>query len=148
MKIVAINASPQTGWNTSTLVQEAAKGAQAQGAEVQLFDLYPCKHYDGFDSYDTLVLHRNQRKDMLRAKEIGIDAYRAEQQKKVVLLNRLLDSYDDGSRQMFYCAAVNLLSVDDMQAILDKADRETADMPNSERAEYMERELRAFAIDG
>lgn len=108
---------------------------------------YPCKHYDGFDSYDTLVLHRNQRKDMQRAKEIGIDAYRAEQQKKIGLLNRLLDSYDDGSRQVFYCTAVNLLSASDMQAILNKADRETADMPNSERAEYMERELRAFAID-
>lgn len=109
---------------------------------------YPCKHYDGFDSYDTLVLHRNQRKDMQRAKEIGIDAYRAEQQKKIGLLNRLLDSYDDGSRQVFYCTAVNLLSASDMLAILNKADRETADMPNSERAEYMERELRAFAIDG
>jgi hypothetical protein len=43
---------------------------------------------------------------------------------------------------------VNLLSVDDMQVILDKADRETADLPTSERAEYMECELRAFAIDG
>ncbi len=104
-------------------------------------DEYPCKHYDGFDSYDTLVLHRNQRKDMLRAKEIGIDAYRAEQQKKVGLLNRLLDSYDDGARQVFYCTAVNLLSVDDMQVILDKADRETADMPISERAEYIDREI-------
>ncbi len=63
-------------------------------------------------------------------------------------MNRLLDSYDDGSRQVFYCTAVNLLSASDMHAILDKADRETADMPNSERAEYMECELRAFAIDG
>ena len=109
---------------------------------------YPCKHYDGFDSYDTLVLHRNQRKDMQKAKEIGVDAYRAEQRKKVELLDRLLEKYDDGKRQVLYCTAVNLLYVDDMQVILDKADHETADMPNSERAEYMERELRAFAIDG
>lgn len=108
-------------------------------------DEYPCKHYDGFDSYDTLVLHRNQRKDMQRAKEIGIDAYRAEQREKVKLLNRLLEAYDDGKRQVFYCAAVNLLSVDDMQAILDKADRETADFPTSERTDHIERELRAFA---
>ncbi len=108
-------------------------------------DEYPCKHYDGFDSYDTLVLHRNQRKDMQRAKEIGIDAYRAEQQEKVKLLNRLLEAYDDGKRQVFYCAAVNLLSVDDMQAILDKADRETADLPTSDRTDHIEHELRAFA---
>ncbi len=106
---------------------------------------YPCKHYDGFDNYDTLVLHRNQRKDMQRAKEIGIDAYRAEQREKVKHLNRLLDSYDDGNKQVFYCAAVNMLSVDDMKAILDKADGATADLPTSERAEYIECELRDFA---
>ena len=108
---------------------------------------YPCKHYDGFDSYDTLVLHRNQRKDMLRAKEIGIDAYRAEQRKKVELLDRLLEKYDDGERQVIYCAAVNMLSVDDMQTILDKADHETADLPTSERAEFIVRDLFTFARD-
>ena len=102
---------------------------------------YPCKHYDGFDSYDTLVLHRNQRKDMQRAKEIGIEAYRAEQQKKVELLNKLLETYDDGNKQVFYCTAVNLLSIDDMKAIIDKADRETADMELSERADYIKREI-------
>lgn len=106
---------------------------------------YPCKHYDGFDSYDTLVLHRNQRKNMQRAKEIEIDAYRAEQREKVNLLNRLLEVFDDGKRQVFYCTAVNLLSVDDMQVILDKADSETAGMPTSERTDYIERELRASA---
>lgn len=102
---------------------------------------YSCKHYDGFDSYDTLVLHRNQRKDMQRAKEIGIEAYRAEQQQKVELLNKLLETYDDSNKQVFYCTAVNLLSIDDMKAIIDKADRETADMELSERAAYIKKEI-------
>ena len=82
---------------------------------------------------------------MLRAKEIGIEAYRAEQREKVKLLNRLLEAYDDGKRQVLYCTAVNLLSVDDMQVILNKADRGTADLPTSERADYIDHELRAFA---
>ena len=38
-----------------------------------------------------------------------------------------------------------MLSADDMQMILDKADSETAGMPTSERTDYIERELRAFA---
>lgn len=33
-KIIAVNCSPRTVWNTATLVREAAKGAEAQGAEV------------------------------------------------------------------------------------------------------------------
>ncbi len=106
---------------------------------------YPCKHYDGFDSYDTLVLHRNQRKDMLKAKEIGIEAYLAEQRQKVGLLNRLLKDYDDGNTQVFFCSAVNLFSVDDMRSIIDKADSETAEMPVKERTGYIRKELIMFA---
>ena len=30
-KIVAINASPRTKWNTSSLVRETAKGAEKEG---------------------------------------------------------------------------------------------------------------------
>lgn len=46
-KIVAINASPRTGWNTSALVREAARGAEAEGAEVIVFDLYKLEKFTG-----------------------------------------------------------------------------------------------------
>lgn len=46
-KIVAINASPRTKWNTSSLVREAAKGAEAEGAEVRIFDLYSLGKFTG-----------------------------------------------------------------------------------------------------
>ncbi|MBQ8995949.1 MAG: flavodoxin family protein, partial [Oscillospiraceae bacterium] len=46
-KIVAINASPRSGWNTDTLVSEAARGAEASGAEVVKFDLYKLERYTG-----------------------------------------------------------------------------------------------------
>jgi len=46
-KIVAINASPRTTWNTATLVREAAKGAESKGAEVITFDLYRLEKYSG-----------------------------------------------------------------------------------------------------
>ena len=36
-KIVAVNASPRTTWNTASLVREAAKGAESEGAEVKAF---------------------------------------------------------------------------------------------------------------
>ncbi len=46
-KIVAINASPRTSWNTSTLVCEAAKGAETGGAEVKVLDLYKLDKFTG-----------------------------------------------------------------------------------------------------
>ncbi len=46
-KIVAINASPRTAWNTGSLVREAAKGAEVEGAEVKVFDLYKLEKFTG-----------------------------------------------------------------------------------------------------
>ena len=46
-KIIAINASPRTAWNTATLVREAAKGAESEGAQVKAFDLYKLEKFTG-----------------------------------------------------------------------------------------------------
>ena len=46
-KIIAINASPRTTWNTASLVREAAKGAESEGAQVKVFDLYKLEKFTG-----------------------------------------------------------------------------------------------------
>lgn len=46
-KIVAINCSPRTLWNTATLIREAAKGAEGEGAEVKVIDLYKLEKFTG-----------------------------------------------------------------------------------------------------
>lgn len=46
-KIVAINCSPRSTWNTATLVREAASGAEEQGAEVTVIDLYKLEKFTG-----------------------------------------------------------------------------------------------------
>ena len=46
-KIVAVNASPRTEWNTGTLVREAARGAESEGADVKVFDIYGLEKFTG-----------------------------------------------------------------------------------------------------
>lgn len=46
-KIVVVNAGPRMGWNTETLITEAAKGAQSSGATVERFDLFRLERYTG-----------------------------------------------------------------------------------------------------
>ena len=46
--IVAINAGPRKGWNTDTLITEAARGAGSAGAAVQHFDLFRLEKYTCF----------------------------------------------------------------------------------------------------
>ena len=38
--IVAVNAGSRLKWNTDTLINEAIRGAESQGASVHKFDLY------------------------------------------------------------------------------------------------------------
>lgn len=46
-KIIAVNAGPRKGWNTDTLITEAAKGAESAGAVVEKFDLFKLERYTG-----------------------------------------------------------------------------------------------------
>ena len=46
-KIIAVNAGPRKGWNTDTLIIEAAKGAESKGAVVEKFDLFRLERYTG-----------------------------------------------------------------------------------------------------
>ena len=46
-KIVAVNCSPRSGWNTDMLVKEAARGAEDNGCTVTYFDLYRQENFTG-----------------------------------------------------------------------------------------------------
>ena len=46
-KIIAINCSPRSIWNTATLVKEAAEGARSKGAQVEIIDLYKLRKFTG-----------------------------------------------------------------------------------------------------
>lgn len=46
-KVVVVNAGPRKGWNTDTLLTEAARGAEAAGAIIQRFDLFRLERYTG-----------------------------------------------------------------------------------------------------
>ncbi len=46
-RIVVVNAGPRKGWNTDTLLSEAAKGAEEAGAEILRFDLFKLERYTG-----------------------------------------------------------------------------------------------------
>lgn len=46
-KIIVVNAGPRKGWNTDTLLTEAARGAESSGAAIERFDLFRLERYTG-----------------------------------------------------------------------------------------------------
>jgi len=87
-------------------------------------DEFPCKKYKDVDSSDSFITHRNQFIDMEKAKRIGLSAYEAELNEKVAILEKLLESYNDGRKKSFYCLAVNLLDLEDIKAVVENIDKE------------------------
>ena len=80
---------------------------------------YPCEKYEGIDLHDSLISHKNQLRDMEKAKRMGIDKYKEEQLAKKEILNKLLKEYDDGHSDVFFCLAVNLLELNDLNEMMN-----------------------------
>ena len=106
---------------------------------------YPCDKYDGIELYDSLITHRNQKKDLQKAKTIGIEKYHTEQLEKKKILDRILNRYAINNRHIFFCLAVNLLEVDDLKLILGESDESTQDMTLNERSDFIKNKLCDFA---
>ena len=100
-----------------------------------LCDEFPCKKYDGAGSSDSFITHKNQFTDMEKAKQVGIDAYKAELDIKIAILAELLRDYDNGRRKGFFCIAVNLLALQDVNTVMAQLSTESVeDAPAKEKA--------------
>ena len=76
---------------------------------------YPCEKYSHIDEYDSFITHKRQKADLERVQNIGIKQYNLEQQEKIQILSHLLANYNDGRRKNFFCVAVNLLEISELQ---------------------------------
>jgi len=87
---------------------------------------YPCSRYEGIDAFDSFISHRNQLDNFRKVNENGLDAYKSELQKKIEILNHLLENYNDGRRKTFFCTAANLLELEDIQNVTANIDLKIA----------------------
>ena len=81
---------------------------------------FPCRKFDRWGDADSFITHMNYLADMKKAKELGIEAYKAELNSKIQLLEELLNNYNDGRRKGFYCLAINLLGLDDIDFVMQQ----------------------------
>jgi hypothetical protein len=109
---------------------------------------YPCRRYEGIEEYDSFITHQRQLRDNARAQEIGIEAYNEEQTQKVKILQTLLSDYNDGRRKTFYCAAINLLPLRDIENVMKQVVENTSlnNFTLKEKAEYVVSLMQNIAI--
>ncbi|MBR3166277.1 MAG: DUF3795 domain-containing protein [Lachnospiraceae bacterium] len=102
---------------------------------------YPCRRYKHIDEKDSFITHRNQKRDLAKIRQIGVEAYNTEQAEKKQILDKLLADYNDGRKKTLFCTAVNLLELQDLKDVLAQAEAECAALPLKERAAMVARLL-------
>ena len=95
---------------------------------------YPCEKYEGIEKYDSFITHRHQLQDAEKVKQTGMDSYRSELKEKMRILRILLAEYNDGRRKSFFCLAVNLLNLADIQKVMMQLESESDALSAKEKA--------------
>lgn len=80
---------------------------------------YPCDRYNNIELYDSFITHRRQLGDMQRIKKDGLESYHAMLEEKAKLLQKLLNSCNDGRHKTFFFLAVNLLELSDLKTVMN-----------------------------
>lgn len=78
---------------------------------------YPCDRYINSDEKDSFISYQKVCADFENARRNGIEAYKAALKEKIDFLKFLIENYNDGRKTSFYCNAVNLLSLVDIDEI-------------------------------
>ena len=86
---------------------------------------FPCPKFDKeTGEVDSFVTHRRVIQNQNFIKESGIAVFIEQQNKRMNILQTMLECYDDGSCKSFYCLATTLLSLKSLNESLLKADKE------------------------
>lgn len=99
---------------------------------------YPCNRYEYPSEKDSFITYRNVINDMQKAINNGIEQYQAELNEKILFLEYLIDNFNDGRKKNFFCIAVNLLDLEDLNDIKERIEKCDKTIPQNEKNKMVE----------
>jgi hypothetical protein len=82
---------------------------------------FPCEKLDNWDVYDSFICHRVSLTNLKSIKEIGLVDYIEKQKKRIDILKKMLNNFNEGRSKSFYCIATALLPIGDLENALNSA---------------------------
>jgi hypothetical protein len=102
-----------------------------------------CSRIADWDSADSFVTHRACISNLKRIKESGLPIFVRQQQKRLELLEELIQEYDDGRSKSFYCLSTALLPLKELNQAMQRIKSREDDSSDRKRVAKSLRE--AFA---
>jgi len=81
---------------------------------------YPCARFAKVSEGDSFISYQHVLSDFAAAQSDGIETYIKQLDRKIEILNDLIDHWDDGRKKSFYCNAVNLLPLSDLENLMQE----------------------------
>lgn len=99
---------------------------------------FPCKKYESPSEKDSFITYRNVLSDMQKAMKNGIEQYKAELDEKILFVEHLISNFNDGRKKNFYCTAVNLLDLADLNDIKEQIDNSDETISHKDKVKMIE----------
>ena len=88
---------------------------------------FPCSKIDRWDQGDSFISHKKALINLRSIKEGDIEAFIEQQRKRMVVLDELLNQYNEGRSKSYYCIAAALLSIESLEVSLEKTKQKVKD---------------------
>ncbi len=84
---------------------------------------YPCEKLKPWDRADSFVTHKICLQNLNDIKQNGLEKFIEQQALRMKILEILLNSFNEGRSKSFFCIAAALLSIDNLQEIINDANK-------------------------
>ncbi len=99
---------------------------------------FPCNRYKCPSEKDSFVTYRNVINDLQKAIDNGIEEYQAELNEKILFFEYLISNFNDGRKKNFFCIAVNLLDLVDLNNIKENIKKIDQTIPQKDKIKLIE----------
>jgi len=90
-------------------------------------DEFPCSKFESWlengGEYDSFLTHKKAKPNLAFIRTYGLDKFMEQQRRRIMLLEKMLENFDDGRSKSFYCLAATLLPITDIETSLDKTEQ-------------------------
>ncbi len=108
---------------------------------------YPCGKYQAVSEKDSFITYKHVLDDFTILRDTGADAFQEMIVAKMAILRILLAEYNDGRKKNFYCLAVTLIPLSDLEQLMHQV-RQSAEIPmQKERAGHATAIFRKYSED-
>ncbi len=106
---------------------------------------YPCAKYEQESTCDSFISYRSVKENFREAKN-DLVKFQKSLARRCGILQTLLSNFNDGKSKGIYCLIANDMPIEDLERILDLAEKLPKEMDSKEKVKLIKKEIEKIEI--